>query len=107
MGALVTGTIIFAVLGFLAYFIVSALFRNDKDSQAYVSSRSQHPVAYSLVARIARARTAYLRLLCTLRCGYSSGLFFLLNSWPRSNGFDRCVVLLQVCKLYVLQAFLS
>jgi hypothetical protein len=40
MGALTSGTIIFLVLGFLAYLLVSAIFRNDKDSQAYVRSPS-------------------------------------------------------------------
>jgi hypothetical protein len=38
MGALTSGTIIFLVLGSLAYLLVSAIFRNDKDSQAYVKS---------------------------------------------------------------------
>ena len=36
MGVLLTGTIIFLGLGFLSYFLVSVIYRNDKDSQAYV-----------------------------------------------------------------------
>lgn len=36
MGTLLTGTIIFAAIGFLSYFLVSVLYRNDKDAQAYV-----------------------------------------------------------------------
>lgn len=38
MGAIFTGTFIFALLGFAAYFLVSAVYRNDKDSQAFVIS---------------------------------------------------------------------
>ena len=34
MGTLLIGSVIFLVLGFVAYFIVSAIYRNDKDAQA-------------------------------------------------------------------------
>jgi hypothetical protein len=46
MGALISGTIIFLVLGFLAYLVVSAIFRNDKDSQAYVSLSSGRALSW-------------------------------------------------------------
>lgn len=34
MGALIVGTVLFALMTVLAYFCVSVVWRNDKDSQA-------------------------------------------------------------------------
>ncbi|KAK1864827.1 hypothetical protein I4F81_007369 [Pyropia yezoensis] len=38
MGALIVGTVLFALVTVLAYFCVSVVWRNDKDSQAYVGA---------------------------------------------------------------------
>lgn len=38
MGALIVGTVLFALMTVLAYFCVSVVWRNDKDSQAYVAA---------------------------------------------------------------------
>lgn len=38
MGALIVGTVLFALMTVLAYFCVSVVWRNDKDSQACVAA---------------------------------------------------------------------
>jgi len=38
MGALIVGTMLFALMAVLAFFCVSVVWRNDKDSQAYVAA---------------------------------------------------------------------
>lgn len=38
MGTLIVGTVLFALMTVVAYFCVSVVWRNDKDSQAYVAA---------------------------------------------------------------------
>lgn len=54
MGALLTGTIVFIIIGFLSYFFVSVLYRNDKDAQAYVALdfQSTHRTDLPLVVHL-------------------------------------------------------
>jgi len=76
MGALIVGTMLFALMAVLAYFCVSVVWRNDKDSQAYVVALYlEHFVAVALwpaplhfPLEVAWA-TAVLALLSSARFG--------------------------------------
>ncbi|CAN8063753.1 unnamed protein product [Agarophyton chilense] len=59
MGALLTGTVIFLILGLISYFIVSAIYRNDKDAQAL----GQLSVVLATVCMYIMWATCYLHQL--------------------------------------------
>lgn len=62
MGALIVGTVLFALVTVLAYFCVSVVWRNDKDSQAL----GQLSVVLAAVCMYIMWATCYLHQLYPL-----------------------------------------
>ncbi len=64
MGVLLSGTAIFLILGVVSYFFVSVLYRNDKDSQAYVNDER--------VLRLRRILTYRMQIESVVCCASNS-----------------------------------